>query len=166
MRHATHLGIDAEGGIQVLLRALVPDGRVYVHAKDMALSGRQLTPVIYGAILHALGIDPAALTDPAAALAALTAAAGDGGPFNVPEVPGAACYARVFTAHVPGPDGSTVPFDFIINSGFYLTAEELRQEFVEGAVGECVAEDFPDLGQTVTLEWRQNSQNFVITDVE
>ena len=42
----------------------------------------------------------------------------------------------------------------------------LGQEFVEGAVGECVVEDFPALDQTVTLEWRQNSQNFVITDVE
>ena len=42
----------------------------------------------------------------------------------------------------------------------------LGQEFVEGAVGECVAEDFPDLGQRTLLEWRQNSQNFVMTDVE
>ena len=42
----------------------------------------------------------------------------------------------------------------------------LGQEFVEGAVGECVAEDFPHPGQTVTLGWQQNSQNFVITDVE
>ena len=49
------------------LVTLTPDGRVLVHAKDMSLSGRQLTPVIYEAILHALGIDPAALTDPAAA---------------------------------------------------------------------------------------------------
>ena len=420
---------------------LTLDGRVWVHTKDMSLSGRLLTPVIYGAILHALGIDPAALTDPAAAQAALTAAAaGDGGPFNVPDVPGAAGYAtvylsvnlrqhsvllagfdldsshvvpiseedidygdppimagdvvdratlkafvtaageyvvellesgglaaaskarialrdpngpwrhdpvylalmerisrqilfhgafpdrfeqrrggisrdavtgeliveqliaaaesgpdggfwqyhfdnpaddtdsadipkvgyaRVFTANFPQPDGSTVQFDFIINSGFYLTAEALGdvggrlenpgphafqsgigalwgwvceaeqveieiateqgefawhmaayglergdtldtcgdtdngfvlllnwnllgdgvhtvtalvdgvelgrttvtvttlgQEFVEGAVGECVAEDFPHLGQSTLLEWRQNSQNFVITDVQ
>ena len=49
---------------------LTPDGRVFIHTKDMSLSGRLLTPVIYGAILHALGISPAALTDPAAALAA------------------------------------------------------------------------------------------------
>ena len=40
----------------------------------------------------------------------------------------------------------------------------LGQEFLRGAEGECVAEDFPGLGQTVTLEWQQNSQNFVITD--
>ena len=39
-------------------------------------------------------------------------------------------------------------------------------EFVLGAEGECVVEDFPMLGETVTLEWQQNSQNFVITDME
>ena len=45
---------------------LTPDGRVFVHAKDMSLSGRQLKPVLYGAVLHAVGIDPAAQADPAA----------------------------------------------------------------------------------------------------
>lgn len=29
-----------------------------------------------------------------------------------------------------------------------------------------MVEDFPDMGQTVTLEWQQNSQNFVITAEE
>ena len=415
---------------------LTPDGRVFVHAKDMSLSGRQLTPAIYLAVLEALGIDPAALTDPAAAQAAFAAAvAGDGGPFNVPGIPSASGYAtaysstslvlagfdldashvvpisdedidygdpavtaedvvdratlkafvtaageyavellesgdlaalskarialrdpngpwrhdpvylavmerasrlilfhgafpdrfefrrggiardsatgelvveqliaaagsgpeggfwqyhfdnpvddtdsadipkvgyaRIVTAHIPLPDGSTLPTDLIINSGFYLTSEDLGdvggrlenpgphafqsgigalwgwaceaeqveieikteqgdfawhvaayglergdtldtcgdtdngfvlllnwnllddgehtvtalvdgvelgrttvqvttlgQEFVEGAVGECVAEDFPHVGQSTLLEWRQTSQNFVITDVE
>ncbi len=42
----------------------------------------------------------------------------------------------------------------------------LGEEFVRGAVGKCVVEDFPMLGETVTLEWQQNSQNFVITNVE
>ena len=42
----------------------------------------------------------------------------------------------------------------------------LGEEFVRGVVGECVAEDFPSVGETVTLEWQQNSQNFVITQVE
>ena len=178
-------------------------------------------------------------------------------------------YARVFTAYIPVPDGSAVPFDFIINSGFYLTSEALGElvgrlenpgphsfqsgvsalwgwvcdaalveieietaqggvgrymaeygmerldtldtcgdadngfvlllnwnllgdgehevvalvdgeelgratvtvttlgaEFVRGVAGECTVEDFPTDGETVTLEWQQNSQNFVITDVE
>ena len=81
---------------------LTPDGRVFIHTKDMSLSGRLLTPVIYGAILHALGISPADLADPAAALAAFAAAvAGDGGPFNVPDVPGASGYATVYGIQSP-----------------------------------------------------------------
>ena len=42
----------------------------------------------------------------------------------------------------------------------------LGVEFVRGAEGECVVEDFPVVGETTTLAWQQNSQNFVITDVE
>ena len=41
----------------------------------------------------------------------------------------------------------------------------LGAEFVRGAVGECVVEDFPMLGERVTLEWQQNSQNFAITAI-
>jgi len=58
----------------------------------------------------------------------------------------------------------------------YVNSEELSrttvrvttlgEEFVRGVAGECVVEDFPDLDQTVTLEWQQNSQNFVIVAVE
>ena len=76
---------------------LTPDGRVLLHAKDMALSGRLLNPVIYGAILHALGINPADLADPETALAAFSAAAaGNGGAFNIPNVPGASGYASLY----------------------------------------------------------------------
>ena len=42
----------------------------------------------------------------------------------------------------------------------------LGEEFLRGAEGECVVDDFPRLGQSVLLEWQQNSQNFVVTDVE
>ena len=42
----------------------------------------------------------------------------------------------------------------------------LGQEFLRGAAGACVVADFPDRGQSVLLEWQQNSQNFVITEVE
>ena len=41
-----------------------------------------------------------------------------------------------------------------------------EEEFLRGVEGACVVEDFPALGQSVLLEWQQNSQNFVITDVE
>ena len=42
----------------------------------------------------------------------------------------------------------------------------LGQEFVRGAEGECMVADFPMTGETVTLEWQQNSQNFVIIETE
>ena len=41
-----------------------------------------------------------------------------------------------------------------------------EEEFLEDVAGTCVVEDFPSPGQTVLLEWQQNSQNFVVTDVE
>ena len=40
----------------------------------------------------------------------------------------------------------------------------LGQEFLRGAEGECAVADFPMPGESVTLEWQQNSQNFVIVD--
>ena len=42
----------------------------------------------------------------------------------------------------------------------------LGEEFLRGAEGECMVEDFPTVGETVTLKWQQNNQNFVITGVE
>ena len=42
----------------------------------------------------------------------------------------------------------------------------LGAEFVRDVEGECTVEDFPTLGQTVTLAWQQPSQNFVIVDVQ
>ena len=44
--------------------------------------------------------------------------------------------------------------------------EGAEEEFLRGAEGECVVEDFPRLGQSVLLEWQQNSQNFVVTEVQ
>ena len=111
-------GSPWRSGSTYLVR-LTPDGRVYVHAKDMALSGRQLKPVIYGAILHALGIDPAALADPAAARAAFSAAAaGDGGPFDVPDVPDASGYATVYIA-------ASLQSPFVLLAGFDLRASHV-----------------------------------------
>ena len=42
----------------------------------------------------------------------------------------------------------------------------LGAEFLDGAAGACLVEDFPLVGETVTLEWQQTSQNFVLTDLE
>ena len=105
VEQAAHAGclLRQEGGPwrsgSTYLIQLTPDGRVFVHAKDMSLSGRQLNAEIYGAILLALGIDPTALSDPGAAVAAFAAAAqGDGGLFEVPGVPGASGYASAYNA--------------------------------------------------------------------
>ena len=38
---------------------LTPNGTVFIHAQDMIYSGRRLRPEIHGAILRALGADPA-----------------------------------------------------------------------------------------------------------
>ncbi len=42
----------------------------------------------------------------------------------------------------------------------------LGEEFVRGAAGSCTAEAFPSANESVTLEWQQSRQNFVITDVQ
>ena len=113
---------------------LTIDGRVFAHAKDMSLSGRQLKPAIYGAILHALGIDPAALTDPAAARAAFAAVAdGDGALFDVPEVPGASGHASAdsFSAS-------------LLLAGFDLDSSHLTEEQIDHLEPVVTASDVVD----------------------
>ena len=120
------------------IMTLTIDGRVVVHAKDMALSGRLLTPVIYRAILDALGIDPAVLTDPAATQAAFAAAiAGDGGPFNVPGIPGASGYA---TAHV----SASLRQPTVEIVGFDLVRSHLAEEDIEHIDPAVTARDVVD----------------------
>ena len=114
------------------------DGRVFVHAKDMSLSGRQLRPAIYEAILDALGISRAALTDPAAAQTALVdAATGDGGPFDVPGIPGASGHAAVY---VSAKFGSPV----VLLAGFDLNASHLVEEDIVHIEPAVTARDVVD----------------------
>ena len=47
-----------------------------------------------------------------------------------------------------------------------VTVLDEAAPFVRELVGACVVEDFPSPGETVTLEWQQNRQNFVITGVD
>ena len=42
----------------------------------------------------------------------------------------------------------------------------LGEEIVEDAEGTAEVSDFPEAGRTVTVEWQQATQNFVITAVE
>ncbi len=47
-----------------------------------------------------------------------------------------------------------------------VTVTTLGEEFLQGVEGECTVENFPGPDETVTLEWQQNKQNFVIIAVE
>ena len=97
----------------IYIVTLTLDGRVYLHAKNMALSGRQLNPLIRGEILSALGVSPAVLADlddPAkqqSAFAALVATLSQepDAPFDAtvamgmrPGIPGASGYAAVYNS--------------------------------------------------------------------
>jgi len=47
-----------------------------------------------------------------------------------------------------------------------VTVVDESEPFARGLVGECTVEDFPSPSETVTLEWQQRQQNFVITGVD
>ena len=116
---------------------LAPD-RIFFHAKAMALSGRLLNPLIYGAILRALGINLADLADPASALAAFAgAAAGNGGSFNVPDVPGASGYATVYLS-------PNFPIPLVLLAGFDLDESHLAQEDIDSGAPSITARDVVD----------------------
>ena len=101
------------------------DGRVFVHAKDMSLSGGRLKPSIYGGILRALGINPADLADPATGRAAFAVAeAGNGGSFDIPGVPGASGYASAYTS-------LSFRTPAVLLAGFDLNATHLAAEQVD-----------------------------------
>ena len=45
-----------------------------------------------------------------------------------------------------------------------VTVTTLGGEFLQDVAGECVVEDFPMTGETVTLKWQESQQNFVIVE--
>ena len=118
--------------------SVTPDGRVYVHAKDMSLSGGLLNPLIYGAVLQALGISPADLANPASFQAAFVGAiAGSGGPFDVPGIPGASGYATAyFSANFNSP--------IVLLAGFELDRSHLVEEQVDYGDPTITARDVVD----------------------
>ena len=124
------------------LVTLTPDGRVYVHSKSMALSGRLLNPFIYGEILSALGVPTTVLInlaspDPGTAAQALASVFGtlsqepDGGfdatspvPGLRPGIPGASGYAAVYlSAHTRVPN--------VLLAGFEVNESHLVDEVVD-----------------------------------
>ena len=121
---------------------LTPDGRVFVHAKNMALSGRLLNPLIYAEILSALGVSPTDLAnlaspDPGTAALALqavfaTLSQEPDAPFDAttpipdirPGIPGASGYAAVYNSPELGAP-------IVLLAGFDLNASHLVEEDID-----------------------------------
>ena len=130
---------------------LSPDGRVFLHAKDMALSGRLLNPVIYAEILSKLGVSPTVLANLASPDPAIAAQAG-AAVFNIlsqePDaafdatsfgIPGASGYASVFVStHL----GSAVPLLHL--AGFELDASHVIEEEIDYGNPTITAKDVVD----------------------
>ena len=124
---------------------LTPDGRLRIHGKDMALSGRRLKPQIYLQILSSLGVpvtvlanlvspDPDTVAQAQAAVIATLLQEPDAafdatGPSAVgPGIPGAAGYA---SAYISGRAASNQPVPIILLAGFELDASHLAQEPID-----------------------------------
>ena len=117
---------------------LTPDGRVFIHAKDMSLSGGLLNRTIYSAILHALGISQADLADPATAQGALVAATmSDGGPFNVPNIANASGYATAYYS-------TELRSPIVLLAGFDLDESHLVDEQIDHRQPAVTARDVVD----------------------
>ena len=104
------------------------DGTVFIHAKDMRLSGRRLKPGIHSAILGALGADVAGRAEVLAALR--TAAAGGGGAFSA-DVPGASPVSGYAAVYIAG----LLQVPMIALAGFdldetHVLEEEIDHDFV------------------------------------
>ena len=128
-------GSDYRSGSTFLL-FLTHDGRVWIHAKDMSLSGRPLNPAISQAILQAVGIEPADLADPATVYAA--ALAGNNGAFDLSaSFPGAHGYASLYVSRIFG-----LPNLFI--GGFDLDASHLVDEVLDYGDPAVTAADVVD----------------------
>ncbi len=137
------------------LVSLTPDGRVFIHAKDMALSGRLLNPLIYAEILAALGVSPTDLAnlaspDPgtrrsAGAAVIATLSQEPDAPFDAtapiagvrPGIPGASGYAGVYvSAEFRAP--------IVLLAGFDLDPSHLAQEEIDYGDPAITARDVVD----------------------
>ena len=121
---------------------LTPDGRILVHAKAMALSGRKLNPLIYGEILSALGVSPTDLANLASPDPEAVARSGAAvfrtllqqphAPFDAttpipglrPRIPGASGYAAVYFS-----TNFRVPI--LLLTGFDLNESHLAKEVID-----------------------------------
>ena len=136
--------------------SLTLDGRVFIHAKDMALSGRLLDPLIYLEILSSLGVPPAELAnlaspDPAVPARVLSAAVfatllqEPDAPFDAtvpvpglrPGIPGASGYASVYVS----PEFRS---PIVLLAGFDIDASHLAEEALDYGDPTITARDVVD----------------------
>ena len=133
---------------------LTPNGRVFIHTKDMALSGRLLNPVIYGSILSTLGVPTTVLAnlaspDPAVAAQAFadvlqTLSQEPDAAFDVttpipglrPGIPGASGYATVYL--------STNLGTMVLLAGFDLNETHVVEEDLDYGDPTITARDVVD----------------------
>lgn len=108
---------------------LTPDGRVFLHSKDMSLSARRLKPAVYDGILSALGI-PRGDRAPSALLQQLGREPDAAFDLTVPVpgvrpgIPGARGYAAAYvSANTEQPR--------LLLAGFDLDASHLRDEAID-----------------------------------
>ncbi len=137
------------------LVSLTPDGRVFIHSKDMSLSGRLLNPVIYGAILSGLGVSISDLAnlaspDPATAAQAFGAVMStlmeepDGAFDATTPIPG-------LSEGIPGGSGHAGVYfslgfqtPIVILAGFDLNETHLAEEEIEYGDPSVTARDVVD----------------------
>ncbi len=127
---------------------LTPDGRVYLHAKDMSLSAGRLKPAIYAGILSALGVPGPVLaglqsSDPAARSRAQsgllqTLRSEQNGSFDLTNaIPGASGYAAAYVS-------VNTEQPLVLLAGFELDASHLRDEDIDFGNPAITARDVVD----------------------
>ena len=136
---------------------LLADGRIFTHSKDMALSGRLLNPVIYGAILSALGVPLTVLTDLTSPDPATAAQAADTLFNTLLQEPDAAFDATIpipdLSPGIPGASGhataylsSSFGIPIILLGGFDLNETHLVDEVIDYGDLTITAKDVVDRG--------------------
>ena len=134
---------------------LTPDGRVYEHAKSMALSGRLLNPLIYAEILSALGVSPTVLANLASPDPALAAQAGAAVFHALSQEPDAAFDATTpipgLRPGIPGASGHAAVFvlgnsglPILLLTGFDLNESHLVEEAIDYGNPAITARDVVD----------------------
>ena len=134
---------------------LTPDGRVYEHAKSMALSGRLLNPLIYAEILSALGVSPTVLANLASPDPAIAAEAGAAVFNTLSQEPDAAFDATTpipdLRPGIPGASGHAAVFllgnsglPILLLTGFDLNESHLIEEAIDYGNPAITAKDVVD----------------------